>query len=74
MALTLRYFVTITCDTCGNTKSFESQQLGADRVPPDWLQAIPISESVMREFDSTECLTNYKPPVMPWEEDNADQP
>lgn len=66
MALSMRYWVTITCDTCAKKLEFESVQLGADRVPIEWVQATPPGEQIIREFCSTKCVGNYKPPAKPW--------
>lgn len=64
----MRYWVKIVCDTCGRTLEFESLQLGADRVPMEWIQGMPPGEGVTREFCSVECVGNYVPPPKPWEE------
>jgi hypothetical protein len=69
MALSMRYWVAITCDTCGKKVEFESLQLGADRVPLDWIQATPGGEQMQREFCSIECQVNWVPPRKPWEEE-----
>lgn len=69
MAISMRYWVKIVCDTCGKTKEFESLQLGADRVPLDWIQGAPAGEQMIREFCSGECVSNYMPPRKPWEEE-----
>lgn len=62
----MRYWVTITCDACQKKLEFESLQLGADRVPLDWVQAVPVGEVIQREFCSTECAAAYEPPEKPW--------
>lgn len=69
MAISMRYFVTIVCDTCGAKKEFESQQFGADRVPLDWIQAAPPGEIMPREFCSPGCLAEWVPPAKPWQEE-----
>jgi hypothetical protein len=66
MAISMRYWVTITCDTCRKKLEFESEQMGADRVPLDWIQAVPSGEVLQREFCSTKCVSNYKAPEKPW--------
>jgi endogenous inhibitor of DNA gyrase (YacG/DUF329 family) len=68
LAISMRYWVKIQCDTCGKTVEFESLQLGGDRIPIDWVQAAPSGEQMQREFCSAECVVKYISPPKPWEE------
>jgi hypothetical protein len=71
VAISMRYFVTIECDTCTKKVQFESLQLGADRVPLEWIQATPPGEVMQREFCSVECVGNWTPPPKPWQDEEV---